>query len=119
MKQKLTVVTEFGTFSRTTARSYQFVIASRGKTLAAEESKRQAYLAQFRENLAYYQSRPDCERDVAIVQANIATYEAPDFAARQAAAITLWGWSGDRLNAEKVAQKARSDGYQDVRIFPV
>jgi hypothetical protein len=124
-KVKLSVETPLGTFTRTTARTYAFVVASRGKDAAhlAREARSQKAAAE--QNIAYYESgrssyTPEQRAGyIAGEQKRIARWSDPAHLAQEAQAVTEWGWASRLDLAEKVAAKARSYGYTDVQIFEV
>src|SRR5678815_1271263 len=124
-KPTLSVATEYGTFTRETARPYAFVIASKGKTADAYRAERAAAIAYAAKKLAEYRQvvatgvvpagyRLTVAHYVEIVanqERLLAELQAkPDDADEKAAETTQWGWSADRRNAEKVANKARGFG---------
>lgn len=124
-KVKLSVTTPLGTFTRTTARVYTHVIASRGRPVAWQVKNAEQAIRSAQANIRYYQSgvsRSTPEQianGIASEQKRIARYSDPAFLAAEAQAVTMWGWASRLDLAEKVAAKARSYGYTDVQIFEV
>jgi hypothetical protein len=139
-KQNLTVVTDFGTFTRTTARDYAFVVACRGRKHETIEREYANNRASQTDNVAYlrrklagteriydWETRAEVEQSLAASEAWLAgggeLARQADIAAADAALLAPFGekactWSSRLDLARKQAAKDR-EWYRDVRIFDV
>jgi len=141
-KQKLTVTTDAGTFTRTTARTYTHIVVAKGARHEVAEARRQANLQSLRDIVARYRKtlvtgvdptdrneyhRAQTARSIA--DGSYATW-IPEYDARIAAAeavapITedigttfgLVGWCGRADLAVKLANTEGAQEYRDVRIY--
>lgn len=135
-KIKLTVTTEVGTFTRTTARTYEYIVVSKGlkesylrargeESLAYNRKLETRYQAVVDGKTTQYDGRPiaawqmpEFPGYLAGVQDEIRTHAerlAKDIADNQAHAFFVQGWAGRLDLARKVADKLSI--YMDVRIY--
>jgi hypothetical protein len=115
-KKTLRAMCEAGTFERTTAHDYRFVIICGGKTRERVLIERAAYLTHWQSEAR----RGEEKAAYAIEQ--MKDWDASTekrIADEEAAPLGALAWSGDEKNAAKAADKGRACGFRNVQIVPV
>lgn len=140
--RKLTVTTKYGTFTRTTARDYGYVVATLGKSPQEVARHCDAMIEGESRYLAEYQAVLDSGQVPAKNRSTITLADYERYAVNAKAAVARWteskgpavanaerriaeldggliGWSGTLANALKAATRAASDGFVGILIFDV
>lgn len=144
-KQQLTVTTQFGTFTRSTARKYQFLVISCGEGEAGIRTYYAKQLADAKKGAARYAKaaefatanpgRPfegftfpaadwqqwanNCEQAAAENEGKMFAALAANAARITGQKYIVQGWSGSLQLARMVANKALKNNYLNVRIIEV
>lgn len=147
-KQKLTVKTDIGTFTRSTARSYEAIVVAKGEKAEALESERLGRIKEAKKEAAKYRrilasGQPEDVRDhpvsrafdlemhakfladgsyakwIGQLDAEVAKLEALGQITQDAGDWFCHGWSGRLDLAVKEAGSSRLSRYRSVRIYEV